>query len=85
MFQNGSVEGLLDSRRSVCTSHPLRLTKTRSPEQWRGFGYEIQVQVLVVTRRAPSRRAIWSAGPAVRLGDGRSGALRIHLLGVPGD
>jgi hypothetical protein len=46
MFNNGSVQGLLDHGCATSAGSTLGLPETRT-----GLSYEIQVQVLVVTRR----------------------------------
>jgi len=48
MFQNGSVQGLLDHGCAICTSDALSLPETQTSRRRGGLSYEIQVQVLIV-------------------------------------
>jgi hypothetical protein len=83
MFHNGPVQRLLKYRHAVRTSDAFGLTESRISEKRGGLSYEIQVQVLVVTRCRLSRRAVRGANSAARLGNRRPGSLRIRFLGVP--
>ena len=85
MLHDGPMQRLLNDRHAVRASDAFGLPKYRVSEQRGGLGYEIQVQVVVVTRGRLPRRAVWSTASATGLGNGRPGSLRIRLLGVPGN
>jgi hypothetical protein len=50
MFHDGSVQRLLEHGYAVRADDALGLPESRISKQWGGLSYEIQVQVLVVTR-----------------------------------